>query len=123
MVIQPQLVLLEKTLFYIEGLGRRLYPQLDLWSTAKPFLEAWYQEQISPLHLAKNVVHSLPQWHSLLPDLPNKIKNYELTTKQLNQQLLEINQQLRQNQIRQRRLNYIIAVIVIVALGLNYFSF
>ena len=123
MVIQPQLVLLEKTLFYIEGLGRRLYPQLDLWSTAKPFLEAWYQEQISPIHLAKNVVHSLPQWHSLLPDLPNKIKNYELTTKQLNQQLLEINQQLQQNQIRQRRLNYIIAVIVIVALGLNYFSF
>jgi ubiquinone biosynthesis protein len=46
MVIQPQLVLLQKTLLYIEGLGRQLYPQLDLWKTAKPFLENWMKEQI-----------------------------------------------------------------------------
>ena len=46
MVVQPQLVLLQKTLLYIEGLGRQLYPQLDLWKTAKPFLENWMKEQI-----------------------------------------------------------------------------
>ncbi|MCP4321814.1 MAG: ubiquinone biosynthesis regulatory protein kinase UbiB, partial [Alteromonadales bacterium] len=46
MEVQPQLVLLQKTLLYIEGLGRQLYPQLDLWQTAKPFLENWVNEQM-----------------------------------------------------------------------------
>ena len=46
MEVQPQLVLLQKTLLYIEGIGRQLYPQLDLWKTAKPFLEDWIKDQI-----------------------------------------------------------------------------
>ncbi len=48
MEVQPQLVLLQKTLLYVEGLGRQLYPQLDLWATAKPFLETWMMNQVGP---------------------------------------------------------------------------
>ena len=55
MEIQPQLVLLQKTLLNIEGLGRQLYPDLDLWSTAQPFLERWMRERISPLQLLRNL--------------------------------------------------------------------
>ncbi|RKS85142.1 2-octaprenylphenol hydroxylase [Orbus hercynius] len=83
MVIQPQLVLLEKTLFYIEGLGRQLYPQLDLWATAKPFLESWYHEQTSIKHITKQFIDTLPQWHEVLPELPARIKQYEREQKKL----------------------------------------
>ena len=48
MEVQPQLVLLQKTLLNIEGLGRQLYPQLDLWSTAQPFLEQWMHDRVAP---------------------------------------------------------------------------
>jgi ubiquinone biosynthesis protein len=55
MEVQPQLVLLQKTLLNIEGLGRQLYPDLDLWSTAQPFLERWMRERISPMQLLRNL--------------------------------------------------------------------
>ena len=55
MEVQPQLVLLQKTLLNIEGLGRQLYPDLDLWSTAQPFLEKWMRERINPLQLLRNL--------------------------------------------------------------------
>ena len=55
MEVQPQLVLLQKTLLNIEGLGRQLYPDLDLWSTAQPFLERWMRERVSPIHLLRNL--------------------------------------------------------------------
>jgi ubiquinone biosynthesis protein len=55
MEVQPQLVLLQKTLLNIEGLGRQLYPDLDLWSTAQPFLERWMRERVNPLHLLRNL--------------------------------------------------------------------
>ena len=55
MEVQPQLVLLQKTLLNIEGLGRQLYPELDLWSTAKPYLERWMRQRMSPLHLLRNL--------------------------------------------------------------------
>ena len=59
--MQPQLVLLQKTLLNIEGLGRQLYPDLDLWSTAQPFLERWMRERISPLHLLRNLQQQAEQ--------------------------------------------------------------
>ena len=55
MEVQPQLVLLQKTLLNIEGLGRQLYPDLDLWSTAQPFLERWMRERVNPLQLLRNL--------------------------------------------------------------------
>ncbi|MEZ9822497.1 ubiquinone biosynthesis regulatory protein kinase UbiB [Shewanella sp. 10N.286.45.A1] len=73
MVVQPQLVLLEKTLLYIEGLGRQLYPQLDLWQTAKPFLEDWMAEQVGPKAMAGKIKQQLPYWADQLPELPELI--------------------------------------------------
>jgi ubiquinone biosynthesis protein len=70
MVVQPQLVLLQKTLLNIEGLGRQLYPDLDLWQTAKPFLERWMSEQVGARAFAGKLVHSLPEWSERLPELP-----------------------------------------------------
>ena len=68
--IQPQLVLLQKTLLNIEGLGRQLDPELDLWKTAKPFLERWMNEQVGWRGLIKNLQAEAPQWAALLPQMP-----------------------------------------------------
>ncbi len=68
--IQPQLVMLQKTLLNIEGLGRDLDPDLDLWKTAKPFLERWMSEQLGWRGLLRNLKIEAPQWGALLPQLP-----------------------------------------------------
>jgi ubiquinone biosynthesis protein len=73
MEVQPQLVLLQKTLLNIEGLGRQLYPQLDLWDTAKPFLENWMKEQLGVRSFAKQIKHNAPLWLEQLPEFPNKV--------------------------------------------------
>ena len=70
MEVQPQLVLLQKTLLNIEGLGRQLYPDLDLWQTAKPFLERWMSEQVGARAFLRNLRSSLPVWTETLPELP-----------------------------------------------------
>ncbi len=70
MEIQPQLVLLQKTLLNIEGLGRTLYPQLDLWTTAKPFMERWMSEQVGPSAFVRRVRGTLPQLSEDLPEVP-----------------------------------------------------
>jgi ubiquinone biosynthesis protein len=68
--IQPQLVLLQKTLLNIEGLGRQLDPDLDLWQTAKPFLERWMREQVGVRGFINHLKRESPQWATLLPQLP-----------------------------------------------------
>ena len=73
MEIQPQLVLLQKTLLNIEGLGRDLDPELDLWATAKPFLERWMSEQIGWRALIRQVQEEAPFWSATLPQLPRLI--------------------------------------------------
>ena len=70
MEIQPQLVLLQKTLLNIEGLGRMLYPQLDLWSTAKPFMERWMSQQVGPEAFLRRVKETVPQMSEDLPEVP-----------------------------------------------------
>jgi ubiquinone biosynthesis protein len=70
MEVQPQLVLLQKTLLNIEGLGRQLYPDLDLWQTAKPFLERWVSEQMGPRALLKSLRSQVPHWSAALPAVP-----------------------------------------------------
>jgi ubiquinone biosynthesis protein len=79
MEVQPQLVLLQKTLLNIEGLGRQLYPDLDLWSTAQPFLERWMRERVSPLHLLRNLQQQAEQ----VPHLSQMARD---TLERLNQQ-------------------------------------
>jgi len=68
--IQPQLVLLQKTLLNIEGLGRDLDPDLDLWATAKPFLERWMSEQVGWRGFIEHVKQEAPYWSTILPQLP-----------------------------------------------------
>lgn len=118
MDIQPQLILLEKTLFYIEGLGRQLYPELDLWQTAKPFLEKWYEDKYSAQKLLQQAWASLPQWRIILPQLPAKLNDYERITKQMNIQLKQINQELQQSKRCQQYLMTILTLVSIVGIGL-----
>jgi ubiquinone biosynthesis protein len=70
MHVQPQLVLLQKTLLNIEGLGRQLYPELDLWTTAKPFMEAWIKQQVGPQAFVRRVKENLPLMSEQLPEIP-----------------------------------------------------
>ena len=74
--IQPQLVLLQKTLLNIEGLGRQLDPELDLWHTAKPFLEKWMVDQIGPKKLFQQLKDEAPRYAKLLPELPRLLHDF-----------------------------------------------
>nr|WP_086939263.1 ubiquinone biosynthesis regulatory protein kinase UbiB [Thaumasiovibrio occultus] len=84
MEVQPQLVLLQKTLLYVEGLGRQLYPQLDLWDTAKPFLESWMARQVGPQAVIDAVKAKAPFWAERLPELPELIYEGLQQHRQLN---------------------------------------
>jgi len=101
MEIQPQLLLLQKTFLHIEGLGRQLYPQLDLWDTAKPFLEHWLSEQMGVRALAKGLKNNLPYLAEHLPELPqlivktlDKAANDKLQIEYKSCQLEEIKQEI-----------------------------
>ena len=78
--VQPQLVLLQKTLLNIEGLGRQLYPQLDLWVTAKPFMESWMARQLGPETVVARISERLPEIAQQLPQLPDLLAtaNYDI---------------------------------------------
>jgi len=103
MEVQPQLVLLQKTLLNIEGLGRQLYPDLDLWKTAKPFLENWMQDQVGPRAMMRNIKDDLPYLIEKMPEMPSLIykslKAYTDGEHQLKQTraVEEINQRLAKN--------------------------
>lgn len=71
MHVQPQLVLLQKTLLNIEGLGRQLYPELDLWQTAKPFLEGWFKERMGPKAKINKLLKQFPDFVEQFPEVPN----------------------------------------------------
>jgi ubiquinone biosynthesis protein len=70
MQVQPQLILLQKTLFNIEGLGRQLYPELDLWQTAQPYLRKWRRERMSPRAVLRQVRAQLPDVLVALQQVP-----------------------------------------------------
>lgn len=94
MQVQPQLVLLQKTLLYIEGLGRQLYPQLDLWDTAKPFLQDWLDEQMGVKALMQNMKRKLPYMREHLADLPEALLEALQEQQEISKQLVEINRKL-----------------------------
>lgn len=73
MQVQPQLVLLEKTMLHIEGLGRVLYPELDLWKTAKPQIERWLSEQVGHRAMGRRLRDEVPGWGEVLPELPRLV--------------------------------------------------
>ncbi|MGX3021953.1 ubiquinone biosynthesis regulatory protein kinase UbiB [Ursidibacter sp. B-7004-1] len=97
MEVQPQLVLLQKTLLYIEGLGRQVYPQLDLWQTAKPFLQDWLNEQVGVKAMFRQIQQRLPQFREHFAEFPETVFQALQQQKQINLRLSEINQSL-QNQ-------------------------
>jgi len=94
MEIQPQLVLLQKTLLYIEGLGRQLYPELDLWQTAKPFMENWMAERVGPAAALKALAEYGPQFIDQLPELPALMLNASRQLRQLDYRLARHQQQI-----------------------------
>ncbi len=113
-VVQPQLVLLEKTLLYIEGLGRQLYPQLDLWQTAKPFLEQWMAEQVGPKALYKKVSTKIPYWSDKLPEFPELIyDNLKLGRKLLSSQQQMLDKYLKYQQ-QAHKSNYLLITAAIL---------
>ncbi|MEJ2142237.1 MAG: ubiquinone biosynthesis regulatory protein kinase UbiB [Gammaproteobacteria bacterium] len=103
MEVQPQLILLQKTLLNIEGLGRQLYPDLDLWKTAKPFLERWMAEQIGPRSFFRHLREQGPLWLEQMPKLPGlfhdvleQARDGKLKMELKPQQMEEIKNEIRQ---------------------------
>ena len=118
MVVQPQLVLLQKTLLYVEGLGRQLYPQLDLWQTAKPFLENWLREQIGVKAMFTKVKANLPFWSEKLPEMPDLLYDTLKQVKRFPEKQQQANLALLQQHARaQKALHFSIvgATLVIVS--------
>ncbi len=109
--IQPQLVLLQKTLLNIEGLGRELDPDLDLWSTAKPFLEKWMADQIGPRRLFEELKNQAPRYAKLLPDLPRLLHDF------LKQQGQGHKRELEELLVEQRRTNRLLQALIYAGIG------
>lgn len=99
MEVQPQLVLLQKTLLNIEGLGRQLYPQLDLWTTAKPYLERWMRDRFGPKAAFTELKRQLPGWIEKAPQIPGLVHG---ALSRLNH--MDENQQALQSELTQLRL-------------------
>jgi len=111
MPVQPQLVLLQKTLLNIEGLGRTLYPELDLWETAKPFLERWMREQVGPKAAVRTIKQELPKLFTMMPQLPGmthelmrRVRDEQLTLNTQSEQMKLLQGQLERNASRQNGL-------------------
>lgn len=88
MEVQPQLILLQKTLFAIEGLGRQLYPDLDLWTTAKPFLGKWLRAQTGPKAVLEQLRENIPFFAEQLPHMPRLM--FDVLTLSKEQKLREL---------------------------------
>ncbi len=109
-VVQPQLILLQKTIVNVEGLGRSLNPELDLWKTTKPILNKWLREQMGIKGFLRNLKEELPYWSYLMPNLP---RNFATTLTKL-QERNQLNESFNQLAISYKRMNYLLIVLVIV---------
>jgi ubiquinone biosynthesis protein len=111
--IQPQLVLLQKTLLNIEGLGRDLDPDLDLWATAKPFLEQWMLQQVGPQKLLHELKAQAPRYAKLLPELPSLLHQYLQRPNSGNDALI------RELLVEQKRTNRLLQTLVAIVIGFS----
>ena len=118
--VQPQLILMQKTLLYTEGLGREFNPELDLWKTSRPILEKWMKEQKGPKVIAKKVFNNLDSYMEILPEIPSffrRISNhYSGNSSDLTKnfdQLKIIEQKLQANKIRN---HYYFSIILLVGI-------
>jgi ubiquinone biosynthesis protein len=114
--IQPQLVMLQKTLLNVEGLGRQLDPDLDLWVSAKPFLERWMNEQIGWRGFVRTLRREAPYWASTLPQVP-RLVHRALVEDRLGPLRLAV-ERLAEEQARRNRLLAILVALAAVALVL-----
>jgi ubiquinone biosynthesis protein len=119
MEIQPQLVLLQKTLLNIEGLGRDLDPDLDLWKTGKPFLESWMNEQFGWRGAWRNLKHEAPRWATLLPQIPRLVHGYlaQDNANALREQTILLLAQQRANQ------RWLMLIALLLAMGVALTSY
>jgi ubiquinone biosynthesis protein len=109
--IQPQLVLLQKTLLNIEGLGRQLDPDLDLWATAKPFLEKWMLGQVGPQRILEAFKDQAPRYAKLLPELPLLLHAF------LSRNAADSNALVQELLVEQKRTNKLLQGLVWAAVG------
>ncbi|MGP2517865.1 ubiquinone biosynthesis regulatory protein kinase UbiB [Yersinia sp. 2545 StPb PI] len=110
MEVQPQLVLLQKTLLYVEGLGRQLYPQLDLWTTAKPFLESWLRDQVGLPAVIRALKEKAPFWAEKFPELPELVYDSLQQHKLLQQSVDKLTTQMQGQQQRQGQSRYLFGI-------------
>ncbi|MDN5936840.1 MAG: ubiquinone biosynthesis regulatory protein kinase UbiB, partial [Nitrosospira sp.] len=108
--IQPQLVMLQKTLLNIEGMGRDLDPDLDLWTTAKPYLENWMSEQLGLRGLTRRLAKEASNWAVIFPELP-RLLHHALgevrTTEGLEQKINEFI-------LKKKRQNILLSLVVVL---------
>jgi ubiquinone biosynthesis protein len=127
MEVQPSLVLLQKTLLNVEGLGRQLYPELDLWQTALPFLENWNRRRMKPSYLWRALKDNVPDWVEQFPHLPQLVLNslnQHQKLQNINDTLRTALAQQRQRDKRQRRRQrrlFITILVIAAASGFLYF--
>lgn len=124
MEVQPQLVLLQKTLLNIEGLGRQLYPDLDLWSTARPFLERWMKERAGIHSLWESLKRQAPELSHQLPELPVlahqallRAEQSHLQQRRQTESIQRIDRQLTRHGQRGSRLQRLGLVVIALALA------
>tara|TARA_B100001245_G_scaffold221715_1_gene193245 strand:- start:49400 stop:51055 length:1656 start_codon:yes stop_codon:yes gene_type:complete len=118
MEVQPQLVLLQKTLLNVEGLGRQLYPDLDLWTTGKPYLERWIRERFGPKAAFRELKRQLPTWIEKAPQIPNlmhgaltRLNHLDESQQMMRKEMADIHKSL-EKQRRQRK-NFTIGLTLI----------
>ncbi len=122
MELQPSLVLLQKTMINIEGLGKELCPQLDLWQTALPFLENWQKKRLSPWHNLKKIQEKAPEWLEQLPQLPellfDLLSDGRAARRQAQRKLQEqaIARQLASRKLAAKRLRFGLAALLLAAI-------
>ena len=126
MEVQPSLVLLQKTLLNIEGLGRQLYPQLNLWDTAQPFLEEWVQERYSPQSVLKRLQRHAPSWLEQLPQLPDVVfdnlqQSREIEQRFSLQQQKVVELEKRDRELTRRQRRHLVAAIACIAAAISIF--
>lgn len=126
MEVQPQLVLLQKTLLNIEGLGRQLYPDLDLWTTAKPYMEDWMNRRIGPKAIWQELKRQAPAWISHGPQMPELIRNaltsieaYPQQQQKLHEKLDSLESKLEQHANKRKHRAFAVVVSALGLIGLH----
>ncbi|MES2625018.1 MAG: ubiquinone biosynthesis regulatory protein kinase UbiB [Pseudomonadota bacterium] len=125
MEVQPSLVLLQKTLLNIEGLGKQLYPDLDLWQTALPFLERWQKDRLSPLANLRKIKERLPEWVEQAPDVPELVFAALQQAGANKQQVQQLTAKVRELENKERErlgLRRFILVLMLVIIAVVSFS-